>query len=218
MKRVSPRAIGLGSLVAVVALGLVAYFATKPSSNSGANSATQTASVGQRAVESVVETGPVSVSGVPLVPHNDSGADASIGTAAPTLTGVGFDSKVRVIKPGGAPKIVMFVAHWCPHCQAEVPLIAKSAPNGTIDGVEVHAVSTGVVAERPNYPPSQWLDPKTWPIPTLVDDGANTAAMSYGLTGFPYFVVINSSGNVVKRTSGELSEKAFQALVLMAKQ
>ena len=42
----------------------------------------------------------------------------------PRWTGQSFDGTPLAINPGdGKPKLVVFVAHWCPHCQAEVPRV-----------------------------------------------------------------------------------------------
>ena len=61
---------------------------------------------------------------------------------------------------------IWFVAHWCPHCQAEVPRIVALAEQGRLpEGVDVAAVSTAVDATAPNYPPSAWLDRVGWPFP-----------------------------------------------------
>ena len=41
------------------------------------------------------------------------------------------------IEADGRPKIVVFLAHWCPHCQAEVPrLVDWFGENGVPDDVD----------------------------------------------------------------------------------
>jgi uncharacterized protein (DUF1800 family) len=65
----------------------------------------------------------------------------------------------------GKAKVVLFVAHWCPHCRREVPLLA--------------------------------------------DDSQNSAAGAYGLTGYPYLVVVDAHNRVVSRSSGEMSLAEF---------
>jgi cytochrome c biogenesis protein CcmG, thiol:disulfide interchange protein DsbE len=97
------------------------------------------------------------------------------------------------------------VAHWCPHCQAEVPLVQEWIASGKAPkGVDFYSVSTGVSADKPNYPPSKWLAKAGWEPPVLADDEAQSAAQSWGLTGFPYFVMVDKDGKVWQRGSGEI--------------
>ena len=46
----------------------------------------------------------------------------------------------------------MFLAHWCPHCQAEVPRLVELAEQGAFDGVDVTAVATGTNADGAQLP------------------------------------------------------------------
>ena len=50
-------------------------------------------------------------------------------------------------------------------------------------------------------------------MPTLVDDEQGTAGDAFGLSSFPFFVVVDGSGKVIYRTSGELSDQQWAALV-----
>ena len=110
--------------------------------------------------------------------------------------------------------LIAFVAHWCPHCQAEVPRIVELfGGEAELDGVELVAVSTGANPAAENYPPGTWLASEGWPGRTLVDDEQATAFTSYGGGSYPYLVAIDADGNVVARDSGEQGEDALQALV-----
>ena len=92
-----------------------------------------------------------------------------------------------MIKPGdGTPKLVMFFAHWCPHCQAELPRVISWAKAGAIpEGVEVIGVATGTDSARPNYPPSSWLKDIGWTYPTMADSPQSTAASGLWPAGVP---------------------------------
>jgi thioredoxin-like negative regulator of GroEL len=46
-----------------------------------------------------------------------------------------------------------------------------------------------------------------------MDDAANTASTAFGLTSYPYWVVLDADGKVVTRLSGELDESAIQQLL-----
>lgn len=126
---------------------------------------------------------------------------------APTLTGIGFDGSSVTITPGasGKPMAVIFVAHWCPHCQLEVPRIMEASADGTtIEGVDLAFVSTAVYPERDNYPPSTWLDNLGVIAPVMADDSDNRAQAAYGVGGFPFLVFLDAAGKVTGRFSGEM--------------
>jgi thiol-disulfide isomerase/thioredoxin len=113
--------------------------------------------------------------------------------------------------------MIVFVAHWCPHCQAEVPRLVSLAKQGVFDGVQVSAVATSTSDQAPNYPPSAWLKDVKWPFPVLADSEAGTAAKAYGLSAFPYFVLVNPDGTVAGRGTGELPEDQLEANITALK-
>ncbi len=87
---------------------------------------------------------------------------------------------------GGAPKLVVFVAHWCPHCQREVPLLVNWMSSGQKPAnLDVVAVSTANDLSDVNSPASDWLKRENWPTPVMADSSDNTAANAYGLPGVP---------------------------------
>jgi cytochrome c biogenesis protein CcmG, thiol:disulfide interchange protein DsbE len=131
--------------------------------------------------------------------------DPAIGRTPPTLVGKGFNAKKVKIEPSTEPRIVVFLAHWCPHCQAEVPVIVELAEEGRLDGLQVDTIATSTSEERPNYPPSKWLKRERWPFkPVLADDARSRALVAFGGTSFPYFVFVAADGTVAGRWSGEL--------------
>ena len=76
-------------------------------------------------------------------------------------------------------------AHWCPHCQREVPRVSKwLEENGVPTEIEILAVSTAVREGTPNYPPSEWFTKERWPTDIFVDNEDNDLAAAYGLAGF----------------------------------
>jgi thiol-disulfide isomerase/thioredoxin len=163
------------------------------------------------------ETRPVTVEGATLAAFpTDGTADAVVGQAAPTLVGASFDGSPVTIDPGstGLPTAIWFVAHWCPHCNAEVPRIVSLQRQGKLpSGVDVYGVSTGVNPAAPNYPPSTWFANEGWPFRVLADDDQATAATAYGLPSYPYLVVLDADGNVIARHAGELGDDGIvQAL------
>jgi len=149
----------------------------------------------------------VVVAGDALPDMPDSGADPAVGKKAPTLHGYGFNGSPVDIVPGqGKAQLVVFVAHWCPHCQREVPLLVAWMASGKArPDLQITAVSTGVAKERGNWPPSAWLAKVNWPKPVVADSADREAATAYGLTSYPYFVVLKADGTVAYRGSGEIS-------------
>jgi thiol-disulfide isomerase/thioredoxin len=148
----------------------------------------------------------VTVDGAALPTLTNSSADAGVGRTAPTLTGQTFDRKPIVIGNDGKPHVLVFVAHWCPHCQAEVPRIVKLAKKEKLAGVEIDAVATNTDSSYPNYPPSKWLKREHWPFtPVLADDAKARALVAFGGDSFPFFVVVGANGKVVARASGEIA-------------
>jgi cytochrome c biogenesis protein CcmG, thiol:disulfide interchange protein DsbE len=159
------------------------------------------------------ETAPVQVTGTPL-PDFDAAVspDPAVGDTMPTIEGKSvFDGKPVTIEPNGKPQVVVFLAHYCPHCQAEVPRIVTLAKQGVFEGVDVTAVATGTTEEAPNYPPSAWLEREDWPFPVLADSPSGTAARAYGLPAYPYFVLVDADGKVAGRGTGEIPPDQIEA-------
>ncbi len=160
----------------------------------------------------VGQIGPVEVIGdvLPVLTTQDFTADPAVGTAAPVLVGLGYDGKpVRIDAAADGPTMVVFVAHWCSHCNAEIPVINSLRDDNRVpDDVNVVAVSTAVSPGQPNFPPSQWLDDKDWTYPAMADgvDMDNEmfiASNVFGVSGFPFVTLIDRNGIVVARWSGE---------------
>lgn len=149
--------------------------------------------------------GPVTIEG-PALP-----ADGSIGMTAPLLAGVDVHRDPVRIEPGRATLLV-FVAHWCPHCQAEVPRIVQWQRKGGGEALRLVAVSTGQDASLPNWPATLWLESEGWPGAVILDDQAGSAAKAFGVTAFPYFVLLEADGTVRARASGEFNEGSLDTL------
>lgn len=148
---------------------------------------------------------------LPMLPAG--GADPAVGMVIPTVTGTTLDGEELTIGPDGTAKVIVFLAHWCPACQQEVPAIVEYLEDNDLPaGVELVSVSTAVDPSRGNYPPSTWLDDEGWTAPVLADSESGTAAAAYGLPGFPYFVVADVEGRVVARASAVLDGPQLAAL------
>lgn len=196
-----------GLAVVVVAAIVIAVVAS-----SGGDSTSSSSSA-----KGTSETAPVTVDGTDLPQFTGKGTDAAVGKTIPTLTGVSFDGTPVEITATGKPQMIAFVAHWCPHCQREVPVIVSMADSGAFDGIDVTAVATGTNSGYPNYPPSAWLQSVKWPFPVLADSSKFTAANAWGLPSYPYLVFVDKDGKVVGRTSGEIAPADLRKILTALK-
>lgn len=146
----------------------------------------------------------VQIEGGALPQFDDQQNDAAVGTPAPIITGQHFDGTDVTI--GGAtetPTMLVFLAHWCPHCNDEIPEITKLRDAGELPAdLNIVAISTAVDEDAPNYPPSEWIVDKDWTWPVMADDAELGAFQAYGGTGFPYTVMVDADGNVLARKTG----------------
>jgi thiol-disulfide isomerase/thioredoxin len=147
-----------------------------------------------------------------------SAADTAIGEVAPIVSGVDYDGNpITIDATADGPTMVVLLAHWCPHCNAEIPRLNEWRESGDVpDGLNVIGVSTGVSPDRQNYPPDQWLVAKDWQWPVLADSAEHTAFEAYGGAFFPTVVIIGSDGRVLTRFSGEPSAEEIHNLVTEA--
>jgi cytochrome c biogenesis protein CcmG, thiol:disulfide interchange protein DsbE len=149
--------------------------------------------------------GSPTVAGDSLLLYSSAAADPTLGLAAPEVEGADFEGNAVTIANDGRAKIVLFLAHWCPFCQNEVPIVQRWIDAGSLpDSVDLYAVSTSMDSLRTNYPPSKWLENEGWTSPVVVDDQATSVARAFGLNAFPYWVFIASDGTVWGRTSGQI--------------
>ena len=187
----------VGAIIAIV-IGGAAIVAI---SSSGSDSASTSGSIS--------EFSDITVSGEAL-PSFDSvstATDTAIGLPAPVVSGKGFTGTEITTDGAGTPTLLVFLAHWCPHCQREVPLLVQWEKDGqTPTGVDVIAVATGTDPANPNFPPSEWLAreefPALWPV--IADSADKKAANAFGLSGYPFFVLVDAQGKVFMRLSGEV--------------
>lgn len=169
-------------------------------------------------VDASIGYGSPNVTGDAL-PRFDSTApqDFGVGLPAPIAVGADWDDNEVRIDADGRPKIVMFLAHWCSHCQAEVPVVQSWVDSGNLpDDVDLYGITTSTDRLRPNWPPQDWLVEAGWTAPTMMDDQVGTLAASYGMAGTPFYLVLDGDNNVVFRVSGEIGVAGLNSLVAQA--
>ncbi len=158
------------------------------------------------------EFGDPTVTGASLPMHTGGSTDAALGMTVPQLDGADFDGAAVTFGPEDGPAALLFLAHWCPHCQNEVPAVKAWMDTGRLPaGTSIVAVATGTDPARDNYPPSAWLEREGLDVPVIVDDAAGTVARAFGLSAFPYWVLVDAEGQVVARTTGSIPMESLEA-------
>lgn len=204
--------------VVVLLGGGIAFFATRGDDASSAGTDTTVSTPASNFPDSQ----PVTVEGDPLAAFTPDSADPTVGLPAPTLTGLNFRGEEITVSPEDGPYMVVFLAHWCVHCNAEVPRLIDWRNSGAVPAdLEVIGVATAVAKQGENYPPASWFSNKGWPWPVLVDESqgegtAGKAAQAFGASGWPYFVIVGDDGLVKVRVSGEVESAELQEIVAAA--
>ena len=208
------------AIVAVVVAALAVALFVGGSDDSSSNGSNGSAATSDVPVDGLpngegVSNQPVEVIGEALEPFASPDGDPAVDQIAPTLNGKSFDGTPISITPGdGRQYMVVFLAHWCPHCNAEIPQLIKWKESGSVpEGLQVIGISTSVASDRPNYPPSEWILATGWPWPIIADSEALDAAKAFGVTGFPFFAVIDGDGTVKVRVSGEVEPDVLDEIL-----
>jgi len=189
----------------VVGLGLIVWLAV--------------AIAGEGSVDEAIAFGEVTVEGEGLPFVQTGSNDPAIGQTAPTVTGETIDGGELTIGPGDNAKIVVMLAHWCPHCQREVPLIQSWVDSGGLpEGVDLYGatVLTNRVRDGDTWPPQDWLAEEGWTSPTIMDDQSGSIASAYGMTVTPTYVVLGPNNENLGRLSGEIGLEGLNALAGLA--
>jgi cytochrome c biogenesis protein CcmG, thiol:disulfide interchange protein DsbE len=211
--------VGLVALVVVV--GVVAVLVGRSSDSGSSSGGSASPSGGTVVPNGDLEYGSIDVLGTKLADAPASGtgaADTALGETIPTIKGTSFDGSQMAIAPDGQPQIIIVAAHWCPHCQAEVPRLQSWLDqNGMPTDVELVTIATANDSTRVNFPAGPWLRKEGWSVPTMIDDKESNAGQALGVTGYPAFIVVDKDGKVVFRTSGEITMPQWESLLEAAR-
>jgi thiol-disulfide isomerase/thioredoxin len=161
----------------------------------------------------------VTVEGQDLPFFDSASTDPAVGQVAPTVTGGDWDENQYTIGPSDSAKIVVMLAHWCPHCQAEVPIINQWLAGGNLpDGVEMYGVTvlTNRLRDGSTWPPGEWLDGQGWASPTIMDDASGSVVSAYGLTSTPTYVVLGPDNENLGRFAGEIGVAGLDSIAQVA--
>lgn len=172
-------------------------------------------SSGPSGAEAEAAFGEPTVEGEALPQHEGEPLDDPvIGETAPELSGTDHDGEPVEVTWDGTPRLLLFLAHWCPACQDEVPWVQDAVDAGEVpDEIEIVAVTTWTDESRAEFPPQDWLESEDWTVPTLADDEDFSAAEAYGMTSSPFWVLVDGDGTVIARIPGGIGEEQFPALL-----
>ncbi len=160
------------------------------------------------------EVGSPDISGDSLPRMQDAGPDAALGLPAPEVEGADFDDVPVSITNDGRAKVIVFLAHWCPSCQREVPIVQDWLDATTLPpNVDFYSVATGISRTRENYPPSAWLEREGWTPPVLVDDDDSSVGSAYGLNAYPFWAFVAADGRVMARVTGGVAPSDLDGVV-----
>lgn len=209
---ISPRAIIIGVAVVIAIAAGIAVFASGGDDTSGP---TTTADIADGGV-APAEYQKVTVSGDPLDPLGSDATDPARGKVAPSISGYTHSGFPVAVNPAtdGAPTMLVFLAHWCPHCNAEMPRLIKWYESGKVpEDLRVVGITTSSREDQANWPPSEWMRSFDWPFEVFADSQTNDAGVAYGVDGYPFMVILDKDGKVVARNSGEMEESEIPNFV-----
>ncbi len=126
--------------------------------------------------------------------------------SAPELSGGTIDWKDYA----GKPVVLSVWASWCPHCQAELPVVDHVMKDYAGVGWVTIVTSIG---DQPGPTPEEYMLDNELDFPTAVDDQAQTLAAAFGIQQFPTLYFVNSDGTVALELEGEVDEATLRSAI-----
>lgn len=102
----------------------------------------------------------------------------------------------------GEPLMLEFIATWCPHCKAMVPIVAKSVKNSGVNYVMIGAAKEPKKILRRFHKDYSGVQ-----SPGIVVMGDEKTNKQYNIVGTPTMVFIDKNGIVKSIRTGEISSK-----------
>ena len=132
----------------------------------------------------------------------------------PVVSGVDYAGNAITIDPAtDGPTMVVLLAHWCPHCNAEIPVLNEWRDSGDVpEGLDIVGVSTGVVpatrrTSRPTSGSSTWTGSGRCSPTTTPTTGTASAMAAYGGTSYPTLVLVDGDGVVCRAALGRGADR-----------
>jgi thiol-disulfide isomerase/thioredoxin len=137
------------------------------------------------------------------------GPQLAIGEPVPAFSAPGLGGgSVAWSDYEGSPTVLVVWASWCPHCQAELPILVPAVQ--ARDGVELVSITTAV-GQQPGPTPEGFLADEGLTMTTGVDDEAGTLMQGLGVSGFPTVYYVAADGTVANVSVGESSAEAIES-------
>jgi thiol-disulfide isomerase/thioredoxin len=133
-----------------------------------------------------------------------SGALLQVGEAIPEWSAPALDGSGTMTWSSylGKPTVLAIWAPWCPHCQVELPRLSAAVDARP----EIQMVSVTTAIDQGTETPDGYMDDNNLSFPVAVDDAAGTLSKGLGVGSFPTTYFVDSAGNVVQATTGEIDE------------
>lgn len=187
-RRTLGSALGGAALIAVVVLVVVALMGGDGADGSGPSGAGQVSVAGPARSQ-------------PLSPGEPVPEFSAPGIGGGTVAWADFL---------GRPAVLPVWAPWCPHCQVELPLLARVMKGFPEVGFLTIVTSIG---DAPGPAPDEFLADNGITAPTAIDDRAESLARAFGIQGFPTLYFVDSEGVVVQVIEGEADEETLRRIV-----
>lgn len=136
-----------------------------------------------------------------------------IGKPMPEFSLITLEEKPKTLTPvqlRGRPTLVNYWASWCAGCQVEHPLLMQIANQG-------RAQIVGIAYKDEPAAARGWLDRNGNPYAVVALDREGKAGLDWGVYGVPETFVIDSSGVIVHKQIGPMTEEAWRIIEPMLK-
>lgn len=110
----------------------------------------------------------------------------------------------------GEPTVISIWAPWCPHCQAELPFLARVAREYPEVSFVTIVTSIGT---SPGPDAGVFMAEEGITMPTAIDDTQGTLGAAFGIQGFPTLYFVGSDGTITQMTEGEIDEDALGQII-----
>jgi thiol-disulfide isomerase/thioredoxin len=155
----------------------------------------------------------VAVTGNALPVFNSNAIDTAVGLPMPLIEGTDFAGNPLAIGTDGRAKLVVGLAHWCPYCNNEVPILNDWYAAGLPDGVDVIALHVYADPAKPHFPPAAWVEEVALTLPLIADDESRTLVRTLGIPAVPFWLLVSADGTVMERGTGQVEAGVLDGIV-----
>lgn len=155
----------------------------------------------------------VAVTGSALPVFDSASADTAVGLPMPQIAGTDFAGNPLAITADGRAKLIVGLAHWCPYCNNEVPILNDWYAAGLPDGVDVIALHVYTDPAKPHFPPANWVEALGLTLTLIADDESRTLVRTLGIPAVPFWLLVSADGTVMERGTGQVGADVLDGIV-----